>query len=42
LPDQAREYLEFIEQRAGVPIALVGIGQRRDQTITRREVLAAA
>jgi adenylosuccinate synthase len=42
LPDQAREYLEFIEQRVGVPIALVGIGQRRDQTITRREVLAAA
>jgi adenylosuccinate synthase len=42
LPDQARDYLEFIEQRVGVPIALVGIGQRRDQTITRREVLAAA
>ncbi|MGN6378559.1 MAG: adenylosuccinate synthase [Gaiellales bacterium] len=42
LPGEARSYLEFVEERVGVPIALVGIGQRRDQTITRRELLAAA
>jgi adenylosuccinate synthase len=42
LPGEARRYLEFIEEQVGVPIALVGIGQRRDQTITRRELLAAA
>jgi adenylosuccinate synthase len=42
LPSNARRYLEFIEERLGVPIALVGVGQRRDQTITVREVLRAA
>ncbi len=42
LPAQARGYLEFIEGQVGVPVALVGIGQRRDQTIMMREVLAAA
>ena len=42
LPAQARGYLEFIEEQVGVPVALVGIGQRRDQTIMMREVLAAA
>jgi adenylosuccinate synthase len=42
LPERAKAYLEFLEERVGVPVALVGIGQRRDQTITRREVLAAA
>jgi adenylosuccinate synthase len=41
LPDAARGYLDFVAERVGVPVALVGIGQRRDQTITMREVLAA-
>jgi adenylosuccinate synthase len=42
LPRAAREYLAFVEQRVGVPVAVVGIGQRRDQIITLRDVLAAA
>jgi adenylosuccinate synthase len=42
LPAAARDYLAFIEQQVGVPVAIVGIGQRRDQIITLRDVLAAA
>jgi adenylosuccinate synthase len=42
LPTAARDYLDFIEQQVGVPVAIVGIGQRRDQIITLRDVLAAA
>jgi adenylosuccinate synthase len=42
LPAAARAYLDFIEQQVGVPVAIVGIGQRRDQIITLRDVLAAA
>jgi adenylosuccinate synthase len=42
LPRAARDYLAFVEQRVGVPVAVVGIGQRRDQIITLRDVLAAA
>ena len=33
LPVAAREYLEFIEEYVEVPVALVGVGQGRDQTI---------
>jgi adenylosuccinate synthase len=36
LPAAARDYLAFVEQRVGVPVTIVGIGQRRDQIITRR------
>ena len=42
LPPAARRYLEFIEQQVGVPVAIVGTGQRRDQIITVHEVLRAA
>ena len=42
LPAAARAYLDFIEQQVGVPVAIVGVGQRRDQIITVRDVLAAA
>ncbi len=42
LPASARGYLEFIEQQVGVPVAIVGTGQRRDQIITVHEVLRAA
>ena len=42
LPAAARAYLAFVEQRVGVPVAIVGIGQRRDQIITLRDVMAAA
>jgi hypothetical protein len=33
LPASARQYLERISQVAGVPIALVGVGSKRSQTI---------
>jgi len=33
LPVAAREYLEYIEAFTGVPVALVGVGPGRDQTI---------
>jgi adenylosuccinate synthase len=42
LPAAARDYLRFIEEQVGVEVAIVGIGQRRDQLITLRDVLAAA
>jgi adenylosuccinate synthase len=42
LPRAAREYLAFVEERVGVEVAIVGIGQRRDQIITLRDVLRAA
>jgi len=42
LPRPAREYLAFVEERVGVEVAIVGIGQRRDQIITLRDVLEAA
>ena len=42
LPANARRYLEFVEERLGVPVAMVGVGPRRDQTINVREVLRAA
>ncbi|MDP9293025.1 MAG: adenylosuccinate synthase [Actinomycetota bacterium] len=33
LPQAARDYLAFVEDHVGVPIALVGVGPGRDQTI---------
>ncbi|HYM58380.1 MAG TPA: adenylosuccinate synthase [Solirubrobacteraceae bacterium] len=33
LPQAARDYLAFVEDFVGVPIALVGVGPGRDQTI---------
>src|SRR5687767_6695690 len=33
LPDNARSYLEFVEEFVGVPIALVGVGPGREQVI---------
>jgi adenylosuccinate synthase len=35
LPQQAREYIEFIEKQVGVPIKWVGVGPGRDAMITR-------
>ncbi len=37
LPENARAYLEFIENFVGAPIDLVGVGYRREQTILRRD-----
>jgi adenylosuccinate synthase len=42
LPEAARAYLDFVEDQVGVPVAMVGIGQRRDQTLTRRALAPAA
>jgi adenylosuccinate synthase len=42
LPEAARAYLDFVEERVGVPVTMVGVGQRRDQTLTRRELAPAA
>jgi adenylosuccinate synthase len=33
LPQQARDYLSFLESHLGVPIRLVGVGPGRDQVI---------
>ncbi len=35
LPDQARRYVDAIEERAGVPITIVSLGPERNQTIVR-------
>jgi adenylosuccinate synthase len=44
LPRAAREYLEFISEHSGAPVALVGVGPGRDQIVwteAGRETLAA-
>jgi adenylosuccinate synthase len=33
LPQAARDYLQFISEFIGVPIALIGVGPGRDQVI---------
>jgi adenylosuccinate synthase len=33
LPEQARNYLDFISDYLGIPIALIGVGPARDQII---------
>ncbi len=33
LPDGAREYLDFIAEHAGAPVALIGVGPGREQTV---------
>ncbi len=38
LPREAREYVEFIEQYAGVPVSIVSLGYKREQTIVRTPV----
>lgn len=35
LPQQAKEYVEFIEKQVGVPIKWIGVGPDRDAMITR-------
>ena len=35
LPQQAREYVEFIEREIGVPIKWIGTGPRREDMIVR-------
>jgi adenylosuccinate synthase len=38
LPQNARSYIEFIEQFVGVPVQIVSIGYERAQTIVRSDV----
>jgi len=36
LPREAKDYIEFIEDLAGVPVSIIAVGPHRDQTIMRR------
>ncbi|TVR66059.1 MAG: adenylosuccinate synthase [Spirochaetaceae bacterium] len=38
LPREARDYISFIEEYVHVPVSMVSIGYRRDQTIVRTSV----
>ncbi len=33
LPNEAREYISFVEDFIGVPVVLIGVGPARDQII---------
>lgn len=35
LPEAARDYVTYIEKATGVPVALIGVGPKREQTILR-------
>ncbi len=37
LPADARRYVEFVEQRVGVPVTVVSVGYRREDTIVRKD-----
>jgi adenylosuccinate synthase len=39
LPVNAQRYVERVEQLAGAPVSIVGVGPRRDQTIVRHDLL---
>jgi len=41
LPANARDYVLRLEELAGAPVSCIGVGPGRDQTIVRRDVLAA-
>jgi adenylosuccinate synthase len=38
LPDAARDYLKFIEKKTGVPMSIVSVGPKRDETIELMEI----
>ncbi len=35
LPAEARAYIEFVEDRAGVPIEWISVGPERQQVVSR-------
>jgi adenylosuccinate synthase len=41
LPEAARRYVARIEELVGVPVSLVGVGQRRDQILVARDAAVA-
>lgn len=42
LPTNARRYVERVEELSGAPVSVIGVGPRRDQTITRHPLLEVA
>lgn len=36
LPDEAKEYIEYIEKEVGVPILIVSVGPERDKTLFKK------
>lgn len=38
LPQNAREYMKYLEELSGVPVAIVGVGPGRAQTLILREI----
>jgi len=39
LPNNAREYVKFLEKVSGVPISAIGVGPGRDETIVVRDLI---
>ena len=42
LPANAAAYVDFLEQRSGAPISVIGVGPGRDAVIVRRDLLPSA
>jgi adenylosuccinate synthase len=40
LPEQAKKYVERIEELTKVPISILAVGPGRDQTIVRRTIFS--
>ncbi len=38
LPEEAKAYVEAIEETTGVPVKIISVGPRRDQTIVREQI----
>jgi adenylosuccinate synthase len=39
LPNNAREYVKFLEKKSGAPISAIGVGPGRDETIVVRDLI---
>jgi len=39
LPQNAQKYVEFLEKISGAPMSAIGVGQHRDATISRRDLI---
>ena len=37
LPDEAKEYIEYIEKELGIPVTMIGTGPERDKLIVRQD-----